>query len=159
MDTLHRLEEWGNHHHPKWLDLIRIALGVFLCYKGIDFLQNTSALTSIIQNRAPFGTLVLILATHYVLFAHILGGILLVLGLFTRFACVIQIPILLGAIIFINSAKDALRPYSELFLSILVLLLLIYFLIVGNGPWAIKIEEQKKNDSSEISYEDSVKNN
>lgn len=158
MNKLQRLEDWGNHHHPKWLDLIRIALGVFLCYKGIDFLQNTSSLINIMKNRAPFGSFVLILLAHYVLFAHILGGILLVLGLFTRFACLIQIPILLGAIIFINSAKDELRPYGdELFLSILVLLLLIYFLIVGNGPWAIKIEEDKKKSTSEISYEDSVK--
>ncbi|MBD0295079.1 MAG: DoxX family membrane protein, partial [Flavisolibacter sp.] len=44
-------------------------------------------------------------------------------------------PILLGAIIFVHSS-DTLRPYSELLLSILVLLLLIYFLIVGNGPWS-----------------------
>ncbi len=152
MNLFQRVEDWGNHHHPKWLDLIRIALGVFLCYKGIQFLQNTSGLIGMMQNRAPFGDFALLLLAHYVLFAHILGGILLTLGIFTRFACIIQIPVLLGAIIFVNTAKDQLRPYGgdELFLSILVLLLLIYFLIVGNGPWALKIVEDKNKHAHSV---------
>jgi uncharacterized membrane protein YphA (DoxX/SURF4 family) len=79
-----------------------------------------------------------------VVFAHIIGGILLILGFLTRFACLIQIPILLGAIIFINLASDGLKPYNELFLSVIVLLLLCYFLIAGNGPWALKIKENEK---------------
>jgi uncharacterized membrane protein YphA (DoxX/SURF4 family) len=62
----------------------------------------------------------------------------------TRLACVIQIPVMLGAIFFLSTNKEMLRPYSELFLSILVLLLLIYFMIAGNGPWSIKMEEEKK---------------
>jgi putative oxidoreductase len=146
MNRLQRFEHWGNTHHPKWLDIIRIVLGLFLCYKGIDFLQNTSNITGPLSSKTSFGSFPVILISHYVVFAHILGGILIVLGVLTRLACLIQLPILLGAIIFINSAKDIFKPYSELFLSILVLLLLVYFIIVGNGPWAIKIgEEDKKN--------------
>jgi uncharacterized membrane protein YphA (DoxX/SURF4 family) len=53
---------------------------------------------------------------------------------------------LLGAIFFVGSNGDMLRPYSELFLSILVLLLLIYFLIAGNGPWSVKMNEEKKKE-------------
>jgi putative oxidoreductase len=145
MNFLQRLEQWGNSHHPKWLDIIRIALGIFLCYKGIDFLIHMSALVTMMKNKnATFGSFAYILAGQYVVFAHILGGILLVIGLFTRFACLIQIPILLGALIFVSTYQDMLRPYSELFLSILVLLLLIYFLIAGNGPWSFKIPEEEK---------------
>ena len=143
MNILHRIELWGDRHHPKWLDIIRIALGIFLCYKGIDFLMHMSVLTGMMANRAPFSSFAYLLAGQYVAFAHIIGGILLILGLFTRLACLIQIPILLGAVIFINSNRDMLRPYSELFLSILVLLLLIYFLIVGNGPFSFKIPEEE----------------
>ncbi len=84
-----------------------------------------------------------LLAGHYAAFAHMVGGILLALGLFTRLACLIQIPVLLGAIIFVNTSRDMLRPYSELILSILILLLLIYFLIAGNGPWSFKIAEEE----------------
>jgi len=58
-------------------------------------------------------------------------------------ACLIQIPILLGAVFFVSTNEEMLRPYSELLLSILVLLLLIYFLIAGNGPWSVKLKESK----------------
>jgi uncharacterized membrane protein YphA (DoxX/SURF4 family) len=70
--------------------------------------------------------------SNYIAFAHILGGILLILGVLTRFACLIQIPILVGAI-FIRT--DMYRPFSAVLLPIVILLLLIYFLIIGNGKW------------------------
>ena len=143
MTTLQRLEHWGDTHHPKWLDIIRIALGTFLCYKGYEFLQNSSVITGALSTKTSFGNFTIIALSHFVVFAHIVGGILLILGVLTRFACLIQIPILLGAIIFVNLASDVLKPYNELFLSIIVLLLLIYFLIVGNGPLALKVNESK----------------
>ena len=151
MNLLQKFEYWGDRHHPKWLDIIRIALGIFLFYKGIDFLRNTSVLISLMSNRSPFGSFVIILIGHYVTFAHIIGGIFLTIGMFTRAACLIQIPILLGAIIFvnINATRDTFSPYSELSLSIIILLLLIYFLIIGNGPLSVKMppeEHQKEHE-------------
>ena len=140
MNLLQKIEIWGDRHHPKWLDIIRIALGLFLCYKGIDFLRNSSGLMGMMSLHSPFGSFALILLSHYVMFAHMLGGFLMVIGMFTRFACLIQIPILLGAIIFINFSGSVFRPYSELALSVLVLMLLIYFMIVGNGPIAVKMK-------------------
>lgn len=141
MTILQKFEHWGDTHHPKWLDIIRILLGVFLFYKGIDFLQNLPSVKAELHDKTSFGDVMIMLLGHYIVFAHIIGGILLTIGLFTRAACFIQIPILLGAIIFINSGNSAVKPYSELFLSIVVLLLLFYFLIIGNGPWALKIKE------------------
>ena len=65
-----------------------------------------------------------------------LGSILLVVGALTRFACLIQIPILLGAIFLVNlSPPDFYRPHAELALSILVLLLLI--LVPGDREWPV----------------------
>lgn len=144
MDLLHRLEFWGDRHHPKWMDIIRIALGIFLVYKGIDFLNNMSDLITLMSSKTSFGSFAYILAGHYVVFAHIMGGILLVLGVLTRFACIIQIPILLGAVFFVSTNGEMLKPYSELILSIIVLLLLIYFLIAGNGPLSVNMEEPEK---------------
>jgi putative oxidoreductase len=144
MDLLHRLEYWGDRHHPKWMDIIRIALGIFLVYKGIDFLNNMSDLVSLMSYHTSFGSFTYILAGHYVVFAHIMGGILLIFGILTRFACIIQIPVLLGAIFFVSTNGEMLKPYSELLLSIIVLLLLIYFLIAGNGPLSVNMEEPEK---------------
>ena len=60
---------------------------------------------------------------------------MLATGLLTRLACLIQIPVLIGAIIFVNTSM--LQPFSELVLSILILILLIYFLVIGSGPWSL----------------------
>ncbi len=136
MNLLQRLGHWGDTHHPRWIDIVRILLGIFLCHKGIEFLQDMSSTISLLSNRFSFGSFVLLLLGHYIVFAHLLGGVLLVLGILTRFACVIQLPILLGAIIFINAGQGLWKPFSELWLSILIFLLLIYFLIAGDGPWS-----------------------
>ena len=127
MNLLEKFEFWGDRHHPKWLDLIRIVLGIFLCYKGIDFLRNTGSLLSLMKISSPFSEFVIMMLGHYVTFAHIIGGLFLTIGLFTRAACLIQIPILLGAVIFINinATKEAFSPYSELFLSIIILFCLL----------------------------------
>ena len=134
MNLVQRVEHWGDAHHPQWLDIVRIALGLFLCYKGVDFLMNMGSMLDLITNRMSFGSFTSMLMSNYIAFAHLLGGILLILGVLTRFACLIQIPILLGAIMFVNS--DLYRPFSALALPIVVLLLLILFLIVGNGKWS-----------------------
>lgn len=133
MNFVQRVEYWGDRHHPQWLDFIRIGLGIFLCYKGIDFLYNMGSMLSLITNKMSFGSFSSMLMSNYIAFAHILGGILLILGVLTRFACVIQIPILLGAIFFINLNPEMYRPFSELALSILIFLLVVVFLVVGNG--------------------------
>ncbi|HZE83216.1 MAG TPA: DoxX family protein [Puia sp.] len=133
MNLVQRVEHWGDTHHPRWLDIVRIALGIFLCFKGIEFLNNMGTMLNLITNKMSFGSFTSMLMSNYIAFAHILGGILLVLGVLTRFACLIQIPILLGAIIFINLSPEMYRPLSELALSILVFLLLVCFLVIGNG--------------------------
>ena len=135
MNYMQRVEFWGDHHHPKWLDLLRIALGVFLCFKGIEFANNMNLVEDMMSRKVPFSSFMLILLSHYILFAHIMGGFLLAVGLLTRFACVVQIPVLIGAIIFINASM--LRPFSEIFLSLLILMLLVYFLVIGGGPWSL----------------------
>jgi uncharacterized membrane protein YphA (DoxX/SURF4 family) len=138
MNLVQRVEHWGDTHHPQWLDIVRIALGAFLCFKGVEYLYNMGTMLNLITNKMAFGSFSSMLMSNYIAFAHLLGGILLILGVLTRFACLIQIPILLGAIFFVNLSPDNMyRPFSELILSIVVLLLLILFLVVGNGKWSM----------------------
>jgi uncharacterized membrane protein YphA (DoxX/SURF4 family) len=137
MNLVQRMEHWGDTHHPLWLDIVRIALGAFLCYKGVEYLYNMGDMLSLITTKMGFGSFSSMMMSNYIAFAHLLGGILLILGVLTRFACLIQIPILLGAIFFINLSPELYRPFSELLLSIAVLLLLILFLVVGNGRWSL----------------------
>lgn len=144
MNNIERLEHWGETHHPRWVDIVRIGLGIFLAYKGIDFLRNMGVINDLITNHTSYGSFFTVMLGHYIVFAHILGGIFIALGAFTRFACLIQIPILLGAIIFVNFSHDILRPYSGLIISILVLFLLVYFLIAGNGRMAYSFDEKEE---------------
>jgi len=135
MNLVQRVEHWGDTHHPQWLDIVRILLGAFLCYKGVEFLYNMGSMLSLLSNKMAFGSFSSMLMSNYIAFAHILGGVLLIMGVLVRFACLLQIPILLGAIFFINMNPEMYRPLSELTLSIVVLLLLCLFLVVGNGKW------------------------
>jgi uncharacterized membrane protein YphA (DoxX/SURF4 family) len=146
MNVVQRVEHWGDTHHPQWLDIVRILFGAFLCYKGVDFLMNMGTMLSLLENKMSFGSFSTMLMSNYVAFAHILGGLLLIMGVLTRFACLIQIPILLGAVFFVNTSLY--QPFSQVLLSIVVLLLLILFLVVGNGPvQLLKFREGEKGNT------------
>ncbi|ANH81565.1 DoxX family protein [Niabella ginsenosidivorans] len=136
MTVLHRIGFWGETHHPKWMDIVRIGLGLFLIYKGVQFAQNYTVLMSLMPGWMSFGSFSELLVGHYIVGAHILGGVLLTLGWLTRAACIMQIPVLLGAVFLGQELPDVMLPFSNLFLAIIVLLLLIYFLIAGNGTWS-----------------------
>src|SRR5215213_11404014 len=100
MNYAQRLEHWGEAHHPKYLDILRIALGIFLRLKGIEFANNTAALTESMGSRISFNSFLVSILIQYTIFAHIIGGLLIAVGLMTRLASFLQIPILLGALIF-----------------------------------------------------------
>lgn len=139
MNTVQKIEHWGDDHHAKWLDAIRIVLGILILSKGISFVSDTEVLQRLfVQNRVySFSGLMLMALTHVVAFAHLVGGILIVLGLVTRFAVVIQIPILIGAVFFVNLSGGFSPLNSELWLSLIVLMLLILFWVVGSGPYSV----------------------
>jgi putative oxidoreductase len=138
MNTAQRLEHWGDTHHPRWLDFIRIALGIYLMIKGVQFLTNMSELVSAVGTTISSDSFALIMVSHVVVFAHIVGGLMIAVGLFTRFACILQIPILIGALLFLRSNEGALAPYSQWIVTVITLLLLCLFAIVGNGPWSVE---------------------
>jgi putative oxidoreductase len=137
MNIITKIEHWGNTHHPMWIDVLRIALGIVILYKGILFISNTGALLSLMENaELQFVNLGI---AHYVAFAHLVGGFLIAIGLLTRFAIIFQIPILLGAVFFVNVKQGFISVSNnlEFGLSLIVLILLFVFLIMGSGKWSI----------------------
>ena len=132
------IQKLNSHVSPSyylWLDVLRIFLGAFILIKGFIFAADTESLNLIIKN-SKFNFLAAGLV-HYVIFAHITGGFLILLGLLTRVAVSFQVPILLGAIIFVNSEKGFFSTSSELGISIAVFVLLIIFLIYGSGKLSV----------------------
>jgi uncharacterized membrane protein YphA (DoxX/SURF4 family) len=139
MNTVQKVEHWGDLHHAKWLDVVRMLLGVLILCKGISFISQTNIQQDwVLQNNAfGFSGLMAMVVIHIVAFVHIVGGALIIMGLVTRFAVVIQIPILLGAIFFVNATHGLTFLNSELWLSILVFMLLVMFWVIGSGPFSV----------------------
>lgn len=137
MNMVHKIEIWGDTHHPKFLDLVRMALGVFLLLKGIAFMENSAYLKQIIedQNAVYISSGLLIALVYYVTFAHMVGGILITLGTLTRFACIIQIPIVLAAVFLSSFFTSPIN--SLIWPSISALILLVLFTIIGSGPLSL----------------------
>lgn len=136
MNLLQRIDRWGETHHPKWIDGLRILLGLVLMWKGIQFVQNIDLLKARIIEQ-PFLTVVAFWVAHLIVFAHFVGGLLIALGMITRVAVIANIPILIGAVFFVNSPTHLFSVHSELALSILVLFLLLFFLVEGSGKLSV----------------------
>jgi uncharacterized membrane protein YphA (DoxX/SURF4 family) len=66
-------------------------------------------------------------------YLNLLGGLFIAVGLFTKTSCIIQIPILIGAVFFVNTRHGLNQSNSELILSVIVLILLILFSVKGSG--------------------------
>ncbi len=125
--------EKTNLNQPAWLTVVRIILGLILFWKGIVFIRDTEYLKSLLEHSGigVFSKNAETL-TFIVAYLTLLCGLLILCGLFTRTSSIVQIPILLIAIIFVNS-KNLGQSTSELILSIVVFLLLILFAIKGSG--------------------------
>jgi putative oxidoreductase len=135
MSLLHQMNEWSSKHHPKWLVVLRAALGLCLFIKGVGFIQNNVILTEIVSQTAIIqkaGWL-----NTLIPWLHLLGGAMILVGLFTRFWCLVQIPILIGAILFVNVKQGLFAGESDLLFSIIVLILLVFFFIEGGGPLSL----------------------
>jgi len=137
MNVIQNIERWGDTHHPKWVDLIRALLGIFLFSKGIDFINNMERLTDLMAKSQFLASISLGILAHYIVLTHLVAGAMIATGLLTRLACITQIPILIGAVFLMQSSAGILAPYSMIWLSVIVLLLLIYFLISGSGPLSV----------------------
>jgi uncharacterized membrane protein YphA (DoxX/SURF4 family) len=86
------------------------------------------------NSRFPWVSLSL---AHYVAFAHLVGGFMICIGLLTRIAILFQLPVLIGAVIFVNSERGFFSESSELMYSVIILILLLVFLVIGSGPWSV----------------------
>jgi uncharacterized membrane protein YphA (DoxX/SURF4 family) len=77
---------------------------------------------------------------HYVIVAHIVGGLLLALGMVTRFAAAVQLPALFGAVFLVHLHEGLTRTFAgaqALELSALVLFLLLVYTVFGSGRLSV----------------------
>lgn len=146
MSVITKIEDWGNSHRPGFLDIFRIALGIFITYKGFSFLANIETLELTMQgmNMSLLGVTI----AHYVVFAHVLCGPLIAFGLLTRIMCALQLPILIGAVVLVNFPKGFLSVgnHMELEISLIVLGGLLVFIVFGAGKFSI--DEKRRREKA-----------
>jgi uncharacterized membrane protein YphA (DoxX/SURF4 family) len=136
MSFIQKVEHWGDAHQSKWLDILRMILGALLFFKAIEFINNMEDLSALMGRSHFLASISLGSMGHYIIMIQLVGGFLVATGCLTRIACLLQIPILLGAVIFVNAPAGIVPTDSNWWLSFAILLGLVFFLIVGGGPWS-----------------------
>lgn len=125
-------------------DLIRIYIGIGLFLKGVQFITTPITLSTLMEGSQL--QVLPIIIIHYISLAHLTGGFMLAIGILTRIAAIIQIPILLGATFLVNLRYGILSVEQQFEFSALVLILLILFSIFGAGDLSIDKSVFKHKD-------------
>jgi len=131
MKLFSKIVEWFNTNHDLAYSLIRIILGVALFVRGLILLSDPAAISELAGQNELYWWY------SYITIIHIIAGLLLTLGLLTRIAALLQIPILVGAVFFIHMRQGLVTEGQSLELSALVLVLLIIYFLFGSGSLSL----------------------
>lgn len=133
MNKVTQFKQWISAHPDLFLDLVRIYVGTGLFVKAIHLMNHREHLLNVIEQAGPMMIAPVALA-HYVLAAHLAGGVFLALGLITRVAALVNIPVLIGAVFYVYMPQVmAIEPRQHLEFSALVLFLLVLLAVYGGG--------------------------
>jgi putative oxidoreductase len=132
MRAVVKMNKWANAHTSIVLDLCRVALGVLLFWKGLEFLSQTNALVRLIQPDNPIPATMIL--AHYIAMAHLTGGICVAFGMVTRLALLFQLPILVGAVVVNLTAELGIW---NLVLAVLGLTGGLFFFVIGSGKHSV----------------------
>lgn len=144
MSTFKKIDQWMDKRTaPAWLDILRVALGLYLFIKGLIFTANFQELA---DNVLSMGWVYMaVIAAHYIYLMHAAGGLMIALGAYTRVLCVFNLPILIGAVIFNATHFLTMDNLMELEMSVLVLIGLIVFFVFGGGRFSV--DELRRRDA------------
>jgi putative oxidoreductase len=132
METVNNWNRWANAHTNYFTDGLRILFGLFIMYKGFFFLEQTEYLDNLLRGVGGMGTYFVLV--HYVALSHLCGGFFIVLGLLTRWAALLQIPALIGAVL-INFVGD--MQMGNLIQAAVGLALASFFVYYGSGRHSV----------------------
>jgi putative oxidoreductase len=132
MKYFDRIDEYTHKSPSVWMNILRVSLGLFLIWKGIQFGENQRDLQIIIAG-SPFDFLSLLIV-QYTLIVHFAAGTMILFGIQTRVAVFFQLPLVVGALLF--SHYGSLIAYSDIVLTAITGLALITFLFYGSGGFS-----------------------
>ena len=127
------------------LDVLRVYLGAGLFFRGLALLVTDAGLQQLTGGMAPSVTTSGI--AIYVTAAHLVGGALLAVGLYTRLAALVQLPILAGAVLVVHWQDGLLSANQSLVFSALVLFLLVLVFAFGGGRWSLDAKRRAQTSA------------
>jgi putative oxidoreductase len=147
MKDLEHTNHWIKVHGDLFIDLVRIYLGVGLFFKGVYFASHTDALVSLMERSGNLWFASGMIA-HFVIMAHLVGGFFLAIGLITRGAALVQVPVLATAAFFVYLPKmfGAIEMRENFEFTALILFLLILISIYGAGRWSVDFYLARKEN-------------
>lgn len=117
------------------LDVIRVYLGVGLFVRGLALVGLDTGILELTGGSMP--GISVSGAAIYVTGAHLIGGAFLTVGLYTRLAALIQLPVLIGAVFLVHWQEGLLSANQSLEFSALVLFLLLLIAVFGSSEWSL----------------------
>ena len=136
MFSITSYSKWVEQQKGIFVDLVRIYLGIGLVVRGFLFMGQPELLSDSLSRAGDFLASESYLM-HLVAFVHVAGGALLALGLLTRIAALIQLPILTVAVFGVHLQEGLADTGQSLEFSALVLFLLVVIFVRGSGPLSL----------------------
>jgi putative oxidoreductase len=122
---------------PYGATLLRLILGVVYvmhAYLALVVFRPAGMIAYQAKNGIPFPEI----ATWYLILAHGLGGIFLVLGIYTRSAALANVPVMLVALIFVH-VRNGFWAHQNGYEYVLVLLVAtVAVAMIGGGALSLK---------------------
>jgi uncharacterized membrane protein YphA (DoxX/SURF4 family) len=132
---INSFKKYIDNHHPQWMDIIRVLLGIAIFIRGIYFIHNPDALLEILDNSKISGWTFIV--EHHVAFTYLVGGILIAIGLITRIAIIFELPVFFGSIFCCLTNRGFFSVFSDFTFSVIMFILLLFFLIWGPGRFSV----------------------
>jgi uncharacterized membrane protein YphA (DoxX/SURF4 family) len=126
---------WLEARRELCFECLRIYLGIGLFMKGALFAADPDLLASLTA-EGRFDASAYVIA-HYVVVAHLCGGAMLALGLLTRLAALVQLPVLAGAVFFVHMKDGLFARAQNLEFTLFVLFTLLLVAWHGPGRWSL----------------------
>jgi uncharacterized membrane protein YphA (DoxX/SURF4 family) len=150
MAQRHPVMDWISANRDLVWELVRIYLGFALVIKGFAYMFHHRELAvSMGASGVPFASPGF---AELVALTHIAGGLMMAFGILTRIGAMIQIPNLVGAVLFVHLKEGLFTQGGSLEFATLVLFLLCVIAVVGAGRLSIDwfFSEHKESDVPHI---------
>jgi putative oxidoreductase len=117
--------------------LLRLILGIVYvmhAYLALAVFGPSGMIAYQVKSGIPFPEI----ATWYLILAHGLGGILLVLGIYPRWAALANVPVMLGALVFVHLKNGFWAHQNGYEYALVLLVATVAAAMIGGGALSLR---------------------